>query len=193
MTPRLSVLVPMVPRRLASGVSTALIAELCRQAENQPVEILGLLDNKRRTLGAKRNDLLQMARGDYVAFVGDDDWVNSCYVELLLERIENAPDLITFQVFVSGGGVDSVVDLYESPRDICAWNRSLVRNLRFPEVSAGEDGAWAQAAHKRVTFQAHVPHPLYYQRVNPQTSETSKGSPCARDTIFREATRHRRR
>ena len=58
---QLSILTPAVPKRMLQ------IAELCeeleRQIGGQPVEHLVLIDNKRRTVGEKRDALLRAARG----------------------------------------------------------------------------------------------------------------------------------
>jgi glycosyltransferase involved in cell wall biosynthesis len=51
------------------------------------VEILYLLDNRRRTVGAKRNALLDMAAGDYVSFIDDDDDVAADYVRRIYSTI----------------------------------------------------------------------------------------------------------
>lgn len=51
------------------------------------VELLYLMDNRRRTVGAKRNDLLGIARGEYVSFVDDDDEVSPNYVPTLYKAI----------------------------------------------------------------------------------------------------------
>jgi len=39
------------------------------------------------TIGAKRNQLLHRAKGDYVAFVDDDDLVSSDYVNKVLSAV----------------------------------------------------------------------------------------------------------
>lgn len=99
----LSILTPAVPSRLtgnASGSLAALCLELGHQIGGAPVEHLVFLDNKKRTVGEKRDALLRMARGAYVAFVDDDDWVSENYVSSILAAtisITNQhPDVITF-------------------------------------------------------------------------------------------------
>ena len=70
--PKLSILTPAVwtrpdtPAKLADRVASLAGAE--------QVEHLVLFDDKKRTIGAKRQALLQISRGDYIAFVDDDDW-----------------------------------------------------------------------------------------------------------------------
>ncbi|MDD5351101.1 MAG: glycosyltransferase family A protein [Chthoniobacteraceae bacterium] len=81
----LSILTPAVPSRLEQ------IGKLCRELARQigalPVEHLVLLDNKRRTIGEKRDALLRLAHGDYVAFVDDDDWIRPDYISSLVSAV----------------------------------------------------------------------------------------------------------
>ena len=46
-----------------------LLALLAKQA-TPDVEVLTSIDNKKKSVGQKRNELLDRARGQYVAFVG---------------------------------------------------------------------------------------------------------------------------
>src|SRR5258708_3290267 len=98
MNPVLSILTPAVPSRLEH--LQKLVAEINRQSkiENRKcVEHLILLDNKARPVGDKRQALLDIARGDYVAFVDEDDWISDDYVAELLPRCESGPDVVTFE------------------------------------------------------------------------------------------------
>ena len=51
------------------------------------VEICVLEDNREQLLGSKRNILLDGARGDYSAFVDDDDAVASDYVAVIANAL----------------------------------------------------------------------------------------------------------
>lgn len=74
-----SVLIPSVPSRL--GTLSYLMDELQRQIGNLPVEVLAFTDNKKRTIGEKRDALVQMANGKYLAFCDDDDWPLPEYID----------------------------------------------------------------------------------------------------------------
>ena len=86
-TKLLSILTPAVPSRF--GQIEKLMLELHRQIRDLPVEHLVLLDNKRRTVGEKRDALLRAARGEYISYVDDDDYVSNDYVFSLLAAIES--------------------------------------------------------------------------------------------------------
>jgi hypothetical protein len=53
----------------------------------QDVELLYLMDNRRRSVGAKRNALLGMAEGEYLSFIDDDDEVATDYVQKIYRTI----------------------------------------------------------------------------------------------------------
>lgn len=180
--PRLSVLVCGVPSRLASGPPCLL--SLLRQAEGKPVEVLYLLDNKRRTIGAKRQALLAIARGDYVSYVDDDDAVAPDYVDRLLGAIvdvEVSPDVVVFPVKVTlNGGSEGVVEASarepvlepyrpggitrRRPIQIACWRRELVVDVPFPDANAGEDDGWGDVASARVVREVRVDAVLYHYR-----------------------------
>lgn len=52
--------------------------------------------------GGKRNTLMDIARGDYVAFFDDDDDCHPEYVERILQAIEQGPDVVGFKVACYG-------------------------------------------------------------------------------------------
>ena len=58
------------------------------------VEVLTECDNKEISVGRKRQILLERAKGDYVAFIDDDDAVSSDYVAQILQAIKQQPDCI---------------------------------------------------------------------------------------------------
>lgn len=152
-----SILTPAVPSRMLQ--LAALCNDFAAQIGNEPVEHLVFLDNKRRSVGEKRDSLLRMARGQYVAFVDDDDAVSKDYVPAILEKIDRDPDVITFRQMATINGVSGEVEFrLGHPNDpfkpgaitrrnawhVCAWRRSLAICSSFPAVNYGEDWAYAQ-------------------------------------------------
>lgn len=83
-----SILIPMIPERYhsAQGLLYSLL-EGQSVARMPDVELIALLDNRRRPVGAKRNALLEMARGEYVSFIDDDDEVAADYVRRIRDAI----------------------------------------------------------------------------------------------------------
>lgn len=152
----LSILTPSIPARLAAAA--ALADTLAAQIGDQPVEHLIFTDNRRRSIGAKRDALVRMARGKYVAFVDDDDKVRPDYVSSLLAAASGDPDVITFRQFAVVNGLQSEIEFrLGNPNEpfnpggitkrnawhVCAWRRSLAIQSTFPNSNYGEDWQFA--------------------------------------------------
>ena len=186
MKPKLSILICSLPSRLKQF---SVIEELTRQAQGKPVEIIYLGDNKSMTVGEKRNHLVRMAKGDYVTFVDDDDRVTGDYVKSILEGIGSGADVICFEAMVSGYtpnpkrckyslGYSHTEDdsaYYRKPNHLMAWNAFIASGVPFPEISNGEDTAWAtQITESHPTgmlTEYQTGKCLYYYDFNSQTTE----------------------
>lgn len=189
-TLRFSILTPAVPSRLngnASGSLAALCLELERQIGRLPVEHLVFLDNKKRTVGEKREALLRMARGQYVAFVDDDDWISNHYVDRILAAADARPDVITFQQIATVNGSAGEIEFrLGHPNEpfqsggltrrnawhVCAWRRHLAIQSHFPASNYGEDWSFAAPLCALPGLQeAHIPDVLHYYRHDAKTTE----------------------
>lgn len=189
--PILSILTPAVPSRML--LAWQLVSDLTAQIGGQPVEHLLFVDNRRRSVGAKRDALLRAARGQYVAFVDDDDTVSPHYVARLLEAAATKPDVITFRQEASVNGVVGCVHFrLGQPNEpfrpapaitgrnawhTCAWRRSLAVQSRFPDISYGEDWAWAAPLCALPDLrEVHIPAILHHYR---HSSDTTLAPPQA--------------
>lgn len=195
---KLSVLIPAVPARLGCPVLTDILGQADGRAD---VEILYLLDNKRRTAGAKRNALLDVAAGEYITFVDDDDSVAPDYISKILSGLAANPgiDVLTFGqecLHVASGYVERcryglTLD-YRAARDrhpqdhsplntgwwegkpahTMVWRAAVIQSVDFPERNYGEDVAFVAGACQHARTEAALPDTLYYYRFDPTTSET---------------------
>ena len=98
-----SILIAGVPERYHSCQPLLYsLLETQSVARMPDVELIYALDNKRRTVGAKRNMLLDAARGEYVCFIDDDDSIAPDYVARIHDTLVKAHkadppvDVITF-------------------------------------------------------------------------------------------------
>ena len=83
MKPLLTICTPAIFERAESAAKLAEeISNQIAKAKLGPenVEHLVLFDNRSMTVGEKRQRLFDAARGEYVAFVDDDDWILPGYV-----------------------------------------------------------------------------------------------------------------
>lgn len=92
---KLSVLIPTIESR--REVFSNLLIYL-NNIKTDEVEIVSLCDNKQMNIGTKRNELLKLAKGEYVCFIDDDDWLPKDYFELVMEGINEGVDCVGFQV-----------------------------------------------------------------------------------------------
>ena len=91
----LSILIPSIPSRFDR--MTKLYDKLMKQVQDKPVEILCLIDNKKRSIGLKRDALVQSCKGAYLAFVDDDDDISSDYIDEMLKGCNTGKDIVCFR------------------------------------------------------------------------------------------------
>lgn len=155
------------------------------------VEHLVLYDNRHRSVGLKRQALLEAARGQYIAFVDDDDAVSANYVPVLLQAIEQHPEahVITFEQNATYNGKPFKVifqhsasdqhlqldgpddqELIRGPWHVCAWRRDRIAHCQFLDCNYGEDAAWVKQARMHVTQAHHIPRVLHHYHHDARTT-----------------------
>lgn len=176
-----SILVPSIPSRFE--MVKRLVDGLEQQIGDLPVEILCLLDNKRRTIGMKRDALVQLARGSFLAFVDDDDFAFPGYVSEIVSAIREHPDVdvIVFNQHASINGSKFTVrfgleyenqqagigpdgfygDVTRKPFHICPWRRELAQKYRFENCNYGEDWFWVEQLIKEAKTQHRIEKVLH--------------------------------
>lgn len=181
----LSILTPALPKRF--GQIEKLCANLEKQIGSQPVEHLVFIDNKRRSVGYKRDALLRAARGKYVAFVDDDDGVAPDYVAEILKAAEANPDVITFDQVAKYNDLTSTIQFglgnpnqgfvpdgitLRNAWHVCAWRRELAIMSSFPNSNFGEDWAFAAPLCAIPNLrEVHIPRVLHYYVHSSATTE----------------------
>lgn len=192
----LSVLVPSVSSRretFAPKIMDQLFGqhEALSPEDQTRVEILMLTDAKGVTLGTKRNDMVRLARGAYVAFVDDDDRVTPDYLSSLLEATERGDDVITFLASVTTNGGRPMVCRYSMafdedkntskeyhriPNHLSAVRRELALRTPFPELGKSEDSEYAKQLKPLLRSEYHIDRTLYHYDFDTRTTETQKPS-----------------
>jgi glycosyltransferase involved in cell wall biosynthesis len=192
-TPRLSILIPTLVARRRS--LDELLAILEPQA-HEGVEVLVSADSGQMSIGQKRNGLLRQARGDFVAFVDDDDRVPGDYADRLLRALESEPDCASLTgriVFADGYSRPFVHSLrydrwiddhrrkiyYRPPNHLNAIRRGLALRVGFPPISFGEDRYFSMGMVRLLRREAWVDGVLYEYRCR-QTFEETHGPSVAR-------------
>lgn len=185
---KLSILIPSIPSRFDKGVrSYANILALCQGKED--IEVLMLTDNKKRTIGEKREALKNLSQGKYFMFVDDDDTLLS--VQEIYKATEKDVDVITFKqrafnndgsefivTFGLGNEIEhntengNYLDCKRPPFPCCAWNK-LYKRFKFPNINYGEDGVWVEDALGFAKSEYHIDKVLHSYNFNPNVTEAS--------------------
>ncbi len=158
-------------------------------ADRERVEVLMLTDSKSMMLGAKRNAMVDMAQGEYVVFVDDDDRLDETYLRSLLDATSSGADVITFLVSVSLNGVRPKICRYSKdyaadrntghgyerlPNHICAVKRELAHMVSFPHLPYGEDSGYSKLLHPHLKSEHAIDKVLYHYDYNLETTEAQQ-------------------
>ena len=177
----ISILTPTIPGREKQlhALQTRIEVQSSALKSSGQVEHLVLSDNRTRSIGAKRQALLDIARGQYIAFVDDDDDISDNYVTELLTAAASGADVITFLQAASYNGLESTVHFRLGQGDhsfvpdgitnrdawhVNAWRRSRVAHCQFGESNYGEDLVWCQQARRMAQTTVHIPKILHFYR-----------------------------
>lgn len=182
----LSILTASIPER--ADKLEMLTQKITAQIGDLPVEHLVFLDNRKRTIGAKRDALLRIARGTFIAYVDDDDTVSPDYVASLVDAIKSAMvpvDVITFAQFARVDEASAKIvfglrqenqpfvpdtEVLRAAWHVCAWRRSVAICSHFPESNYGEDWAFAGPLNRIARASIHLDKVLHYYRFNSATT-----------------------
>jgi len=193
---KLSVLILSIPERLR--LLECLLDNLHKQISDDlknEVEILVLIDNKIRSIAQKRNNLLQLANGDYVCFLDDDDSVNQQFIPQVLKATIKNPDCVTFKQRCSINGKRLNVtfglgnphgelslnekghykDILRPPYHMCAFRRKLAQKVHFKDVFSQngqsiEDFDWLKRLYPTLNTEIHLPVYLHYYNYDSTTT-----------------------
>lgn len=194
----LSILVPSVHTRRATfgpKIQDQLFGqwETLPPDDQQRVEILMLTDTKLMMLGDKRNVMVEMAQGQYVQFIDDDDWVEPDMIKTILQAIDDHhPDVVTFlsEVIINGGepqlchfstkwrkDSNTESEYRRIPNHLCVTRRDLARKVSFPSLVRGEDGGYSKLLLPYLKTEHHIDRVLYHYDFSSETTETQRPLP----------------
>jgi len=188
----LSILIPSVHTRwdnFAQKIQSQIFGQYnaLGKADQDRVEILFVMDTKTIQLGDKRNEMVRLAKGEYVVFVDDDDRIEPDYITSLLAATASGADVITFHAKVSLDGNAPLLcryslkyandantgnEYHRIPNHICAVKRSLVLRTPFPSKLCGEDREYAKDLRPLLRTEHAIERVLYHYDYNRTTTET---------------------
>lgn len=187
---KLSVLVPTVPSRLDHYYPKLMKCLLEQVKDRQDVEILGFFDNKKRSVGQKRQSLLTIANGEYLVFIDDDDRIAPDYIDQIMTALYANPnaDCVVFDcIYTYNGqkhkhckyGIEfeywNSPDMREwtgKPAHTMVYRSAIAKAHKYSDLIEKEDVDWVQRACKDIKTQVRINKVLYYYDFNSDISET---------------------
>lgn len=190
---KLSILIPAIPSRFLKAQK--LYDKIHTLCQGKDIEVLMLMDNKKRSIGYKREALKNQSIGDYFMFVDDDDDLLSVD-EIYQAAQQETVDVITFkqkcrnndgsdfvvnfsihnkEVETTNDGKGRYLDMNRPPFHVCAWNKKF-KKYSYPDVSYGEDWAWVQKALANAKTEIHIDKVLHSYNFDPNITEASTES-----------------
>jgi glycosyltransferase involved in cell wall biosynthesis len=146
-------------------------------------------DHGEKTIGQKRNELLEVANGKYIAFIDDDDLVKSYYVEKVLKALETEPDVVGIHLehyeddvlrgltwhslqyrtwFDEPHKTDPNMRLYyRNPNHLNPVKREFAVKAKFPNISYCEDREYSARLLQFLNTEAQIEEPIYEYRYRP--------------------------
>lgn len=200
-SPLLSILIPTVVgrvedfERLFSKISKYGTFKMYVRADLNPsiisykfdddlLEIVKYFDDKKITIGEKRERLYKMSSGIYSWQIDDDDEIAPNAIELILKAIKSNPevDCITFEEYVNidgkeyksnhsneyadweGDGNSLFPDgfhFHRTPFFKSVIKTEIAKSVSIPHIRFGEDHQWAQVLKPHIKSEIHIPEQLY--------------------------------
>lgn len=165
------------------------LLNVLEKQKTDDVEILVNSDFSIKKIGEKRNELLDMAQGDYLCFIDDDDLVSDDYISSILDAIKDGPDCVGIEGIMTTNGQNPKKFIhslryskwYEKngvylrcPNHLSPIKSSIAKTVRFPEISHGEDKIYSEKIYSLLKKETYIDRPIYYYLYNSKPSKKTQ-------------------
>lgn len=151
-----SVLIPTIPGRENSlqRLLDSLREKTQRICPELRMEVCLGFDNREKSIGAKRESLLQSAQGKYVSFIDDDDDITDAYIEDLWQmivgnfhvmRLRGQIQQYTFTHSIANKLTDKMArgeEFLRPPNHLNPMMADVAKLVHFGDATRGEDLDW---------------------------------------------------
>jgi glycosyltransferase involved in cell wall biosynthesis len=168
-----------------------LVSELHKQiSKNYAEEIVEILvdaDNMTKSVGQKRNDLISKAKGNFVCFIDDDDFITENYLSTILNHLNIGIDILLIGISHIENGINKTKILPSLFIDnlttnevvfktnhfhLCPHKKSIAELISFDCVNFAEDMIYSQKIVKHISNHAVISDPIYIYFDNLEKSLT---------------------
>jgi hypothetical protein len=194
-----SVLIPTIPGREQSlqALLGSIREKVSRLAPHLTVEYSVAFDNREKSIGRKRQELLQAAKGRYMSFIDDDDQITDAYIEDLRDTIAGQYHVMrlrgqiqpyTFTHSLENGLMSPMArgDVFlRPPNHLNPMLTDVAKLIPFGDATRGEDLDWTIRLAKRGFLEReyrsdptriHYIYQLGDRRVNAGTLENQRNT-----------------
>lgn len=152
------------------------------------VEIIIEKDNKEKSIGEKRNILLEKSSAKYIAFIDDDDLISFDYISKVKNACIGDPDVIGMHLLHYENSLlrgltyhslryskwweerdttSGLMRYYRNPNHLNPVKRDLALKVKFPSISMGEDKEYSKQLLPLLKTETYVYEPIYYYLFQP--------------------------
>lgn len=192
----LSILIPAIPERLDKLKTLIGVYEeyIKMYGLTGQVEVLAVVDNKQRSIGAKCNSLLAIADGYYVVRSDDDDRLTQAYFKNIAYACAQNVDVITYlqEARINEDRTTVRFGLWYPNQEFqkdgitlrpawhcCTWKREFIdiNGIWFDNLNYAEDEPFARLANERAKTSHHIPEVCHvYTHDSTQTASFDERS-----------------
>lgn len=168
-----------------------LINELHRQISKnfaeEVIEIIIDTDNMEKSVGKKRNDLIEKAQGEFICFIDDDDFVSENYLSTILHHLNSGIDILLIAIEHIENGINKpkiIPSLYIDNLNtgeavlktnhfhLCPHKKSIAKNVLFECINFAEDMMYSQKMVRHIINSHTIYEPIYIYLDNLEKSLT---------------------
>lgn len=170
--------------QMQPSVEVIVVDDGSKEPVNYTYDWLKIIRQENRGASAARNTGLDIATGDYIAFIDADDLVSGKYIETILNKAKTEKFDYCYMSWKAIGGwnmdvkLNSIEDQFPE-FNLCVWNRvykrSMIGDTRFNVNKAvAEDAQFIREVNETGKKKAFIGDYMYFYRSNAVNSLTKR-------------------